>query len=367
MQALKCWAAGLVTLLVASLVAGVGLLAVLPDRPPSALAHRLPLLLAAAAFGGRVDLTGSVAGHISVLNSGGLLGQPAGTGGPSHQLTIIFMPVTITLLCAVALGFAIRRVGGLDRVPAALVIVGFAVAGFAIAWAGRAELAGGTVRAGLVLTPIGAAALAALTILATWFLGSPHPVAVAAGRAAGSVAKVLLLVGIPAIVIVAAFWGFGVIGTLLVGGPLPTGLALTLLLLLAPAVLWEVVGLGLGMPFHASGRVLGIEVDRTLTVVGLAHGLPLLAFLPVAAAAILLVATTRAARPSNLAGLLIAFGGIGLLVYGCGRVGLVPDWPGGERVGLDPVWWAALALPLLWALVLGALAPRVAGLVGDRS
>jgi hypothetical protein len=226
---------------------------------------------------------------------------------------------------------------------------------------------GGTVRAGLVVTPIGAAALAAITIVVTAFVGSPHPVAVAACRAAGSVARIVLLVGIPAIVVVSAFWGFGVIGTLLVGGPLPTGLALTLLLLLAPAVLWEVVGLGLGMPIHASGRVLGIEVDRTLTVVGLAHGVPLLAFLPVAAAATLLIAATRAVRPSNLAGLLVAFGGIGLLVCGCGRVGLVPNWPGGERVGLAPVWWAALVLPLLWALVLGALAPRVAGLVGDRS
>jgi hypothetical protein len=177
----------------------------------------------------------------------------------------------------------------------------------------------------------------------------------------------LLLVGIPALVVVAAFWGFGVIGMLLVGGPLPTGLALTLLLLLAPAVLWEVVGFGLGMPIHASGRVLGIEVDRTLTLVGLAHGAPLLAFLPVLAAATLLISATRSVRPSFLPGLLVAFGGIGLVMYGCGRVGLVPDWPGGERVGLVPAWWAALALPLVWALVLGVLAPRVAELVGDRS
>ena len=75
----------------------------------------------------------------------------------------------------------------------------------------------------------------------------------------------------------------------------------------------------------------------------------------------------RAVRPGFLPGALLAFGGMGVLACGSGRVGLLPDWPGGERVGLAPVWWAALVLPLLWALVLGVLAPRVAGLVGDRS
>jgi len=367
MQALKCWAAGLGTLVVASLLAGVGLLVALPHRPPSGLAHRLPVLLAAAAFGGRAHLTGPVAGHVSVLGAGGLLGQPSGTGGPTHQLTITFMPVTITLLCALALGFAVRRAGGVDPAAAATVVAGFAAAGFALAWASRADVPGGTVRAGLVATPVGAAALAALTIVVVRFAGSPHPVAVAACGTAASLTQIVLLIGIPAIVVVSAFWGFGVIGTLLVGGPLPTGLALTLLLLLAPAVLWEVIGLGLGVPIHASGRVLGIGVDRTLTVVGLAHDLPLLAFLPVLAAAVLLVAAVRAVRPGNRAGLLVAFGGIGLLTYCCGRVGLVPDWPGGERVGLAPVWWPALLLPLLWALVLGVVAPWVARLVGDRS
>lgn len=367
MQALKCWAAGLGTLVVASVLAGVGLLAVLPESPPPGLAHRLPLLLAAAAFGGRAALTGPVAGHISVLGGGGLLGQPSGAGGPAHQLTIVFMPVTISLLCALALAFVVRRAGGLDAGSAAAVVGGFAAAGFALAWASRAEVPGGTVRAGLVVTPVGAAVLALITIAVARLWDSPHPVAVATCKTVGSLGRVLMIVGIPAIVVLAAFWGFGVVGTLLVGGPLPSGLALTLLLLFAPAVLWEVVGLGLGMPIHASGRVLGMDVDRNLTVVGLAHGLPMLAFLPVLAAAVLLTAAVRAVRPAFLPGVLVAFGALGLLACGSGRIGLLPDWPGGERVGLAPVWWAALVLPLLWALVLGVVAPRIARLVGDRS
>jgi len=360
--------AGLLMLLGASTVAALGLLAALPGHLAGSVAWRLPLLLAAAALGGRVHVDGPIAGHISALGSGGLLGPPRGSDDLTRHLTITAMPVTLTVLTAVAIGLASRRATGRTSIArtATLTGGGFAIVGLLVALSSRATVSGGSVRAGLVATPVGGAILAAASVALAGAAGSTaHPTIAAAVRAAADYGRGLLAVGVPVLVIVAAFAGVGLVGTLLVGGSLPAGLALTLGLLLAPALIAAGAALGLGMPVDMSGRLAGIQLEGTLTLFDAARAVPLLAFLPVLAAGVLLAVATRSAlrgRAGGVSAQLIALGGAGVVMYAVARLGLTPSPSGGERVAVAPVWWAALGIPLAAGGLLGLLAPRVATL-----
>jgi hypothetical protein len=94
-----------------------------------------------------------------------------------------------------------------------------------------------------------------------------------------------------------------------------------------------------------------------------------LAFAPIVAlgtlVAVVLVVAGRDSRvgPLTTAG---AFGVLGLLVYGLGRLGLEPRPAGGERVLVAQPLWAALVVPAVWGAALGTVAPRLVARFADR-
>jgi hypothetical protein len=245
---------------------------------------------------------------------------------------------------------------------------GFAGIGLLLAVAGRVDLADGTVRAGLIATPVGAAVIAALAAAAVALTGRP-PFA-AALRAAGACGISLLAVGLPVLVLVALISDLGVVSALLYGGRLPAGLTLTLAVLLAPTLIWDAAALGLGVPVRLSGRLDGFGLHRSVTVLDAASSVPLTAFLPIGAAAVLLTAAVVAHRrrpgPGALAGYVGGLGGLGVLMYAAGRLGLQSTPVGGDRASLLPAAAWALVLPFVWGAALGLLAPRVAGLFEVR-
>lgn len=365
----------MLTLLISSAGATLALLLALPAHVPSALAWRLPLLLAAAALGGRLHIDGPLAGHISALGPHGLLGPPQSADSLTRHLTVTAMPLALSVLTVAAVVVAARggdrRAAGRRADTVRLVGVlagGFAVIGLLLAVVGRVELVDGTVRAGLVATPVGAAVVAALAAAAVALADFPR--IAAALRAAGCCGIALLAVGLPVLVLVALVSDLGVVSALLYGGRLPAGLALTLALLLAPTVIWDAAALGLGVPVRLSGRLDGFGLHRSVTVLDAAGSVPLAAFLPIGAAAILLIAAVVVHRrwpgPGVLAGYVGGLGCLGVLMYVAGRLGLHSTPAGGDRASLLPAAAWALVLPFVWGAALGLLAPRVAGLFEAR-
>ncbi len=355
-------------LLVSATCAAVGLLLTLPSAPPSALAWRLPLLLAALALGGTLHVDGPVAGHVSALASRGLLGPPDASGSPTRHLTITAMPLTLTVITAIVVGWSLR---GADRLgPLVATVAGcFAVLGLLLAVAARTSLPSGTLAPGLVATPIGAAVLGGCSAAVAVLIRRSGQLA-AALRIGLIAATGLLAVGVLALLVVAlANPNLGAIDALLVGGPMPPGLTATLGLLLAPALIGDVALLGLGVPLHFSGALGGFSLSGTATLLDAARSVPVLAFAPVLALATLLTAGIVAARRDPRVGTLAtagAFGVLGLVVYGLGRFGVDPRPAGGERAMVAAPLWAAVLVPAAWGAALGTAAPRLAALFAQR-
>jgi hypothetical protein len=351
-------------LLVSSACAAGAVLLALPTQVAAPLAWRLPLLLAALALGGRLRVDGPLAGQVSALGSGGLLGPPQATDSLTRTLSISAMPLGLTVLVAVAIGLTVRRAQPRDvpRVAASLA-GGFAVAGLLLAVAGRTVLPTGTVQAGLVATPVGGALVAGIAALAG------HPRLAPVTRIAWNCARGLLAVGLPVLLLAVVLSDLGVVAAVLLGGPLPAGLALVLAALFAPALIWDAAALGLGVPIQLSGALGGFTLHRSSTLLDAAHSLPLAAFLPVLSAATLLTAAVLTYRrhPGNgsLRRHAGALGCLGLLMYASARFGLHPQPAGGDRASVAPSWLAAV-LPFGWGALLGVLVPRISALFGDR-
>ena len=334
--------AGTITLLLTSFVAAGVLLLTLPVRPAGA--WHLPLLLAAAALGGRIHVDGPAAGHVSALGPGGLLGPAQAPDDLARHLAITAMPLTLTVLTALAIGFALRRAG---VAAVGWTVAGFAAVGLLVALAART----GAVSAGPVSTAVGAAAVAAVSGILALLLDHP---AVRAGLAA---AVGLLALGTPVLVVAALVERLGTVGTLLVGGQVSAGLAVTLAVLLAPALIWDVAALSLGVPQRLSGGLAGFHLDHEVTLIGAAHGMPLLVFAPVLTVAALLgVAARSRARARDYA---IGLGVLGLLMYGAARFAVTPTGQAGERLAVAAPLVASVALPVVWGVVLGVVAPRL--------
>lgn len=383
-SALRAAAGGLAGLVAAGAAGGVALVAVVPADVAAPVALRTPFWLMGAALGGRLRIDGPIAGRISALNDGGLLGPPRGQAG-AGLVEIAAMPLTLT---AVALGVTYRM---LSRAPAprpgrpAVVSVAagagcYAIAAALLCLATRLSLpaapsgGSGTVALGLtrcVLTSaLLGAATAALAVLRP--AGALHSaVLTEALRLVRRLGAWVVAVGVPAVVVLALVALPGVASALLTGGPAPVGVRLILAVLLAPVVAWTLLGLGLGVPVAEHGAVAGLQRSGTWTVADLVHATPAGAVLPVAALALLAVAAAvpstcpvRTRVPAGAA----AFAALGvagsLLVHvGIQRAGVQQVT---ETAVAAPVWWLALIVLGGWGAVAAWLGPVLAAQLPSR-
>jgi len=138
---------------------------------------------------------------------------------------------------------------------------------------------------------------------------------------------------------------------ILVLGPVPRPLGATVGVLVAPVVGWDAASLGLGVPLHVSGDVLNFHVDNHLTTLGAARSIPLLAFLPVLAAGVL-VGGTALARRTRLAATVLGMVGLSMLMRLASTASFDREVPGArERAAVEPALLAALLVPVGWGIV----------------
>ncbi|MGI8870755.1 MAG: hypothetical protein ACR2F6_18420 [Mycobacteriales bacterium] len=292
--------AGIVVLLVVSLLTGVALGAALPTEPSTALRIRLPLWLAAAALGGGLQVVGPGAGRVSMLNDGGLIGPPQGLSAVgSERFRLDVIPLPLTLVTMLAIGLVLRRMIPADRVTvrviagsALIVAAVLAAAGLVLAFAADYAAVDAGVHPGRVVTPVGAATVG---IAATLAAHVPRLPAVRRGpfgpalRAAGVVGSAVALLGMLAAALVGAFGRLGIVDTL-VSNHHASGAAKALLgALLGPAAGFDAVLVGAGAPLHIAGHAFGFAEARTWLLPEAVDRRPLSIFLPLGTALVVII------------------------------------------------------------------------------